>query len=327
MHKIPRAGWGLAGKAEVERASSALGRVWELCRRSHIRQILADGGISFGPQAAGRSAAVFREFPSGNVPSTPNRVLTGNTVRAAIITQDDPFAVPVLLEELFRRRADAIVALYIARSPGGEGLVATLRRWWSLLGPVAFFRYGVVYAWARLLGRGPAQMALRRGIPVAEVGDVNAPDFLDALNALEPDLVISVACPQIFGSRLLKLPRHGCINVHSGPLPRYRGQLPTFWVLYHGERQTAVTVHQMNRKVDDGPILLQESVPIDPGETQACLMRRCKRVGGRLLAEALALFEAGTPTTSPNPAQEATYFSFPTAADAREFRRRGCRWL
>jgi len=253
----------------------------------------------------------------------PPRVL-----RAAIITQDEPFAVPVLLEELLGRRADAIVAVFVASPTSArESFRAMVRRWWSAFGPVAFIRYGLAYVGARLLGRGPTQVALRRGIPVEEVPDVNAPEFLDELRALDLDLVISVACPQIFRKQLLSLPPHGCINVHSGPLPRYRGQLPTFWVLYHGETETGVSVHYMNRKVDDGPILLQEPVAIRPGETQASLMCRCKRVGGKLLAQAIGMLESGEPETKPNPQAEASYFPFPSAEQAREFRHRGRRWL
>jgi methionyl-tRNA formyltransferase len=103
--------------------------------------------------------------------------------------------------------------------------------------------------------------------------------------------------------------------------------LPTFWVLFHGEAETAVTVHLMNEALDDGPIVLQEAVPIRAGETQAGLMGRCKRIGGRLLAQAIDLFELGEAQTRPNPRAEATYHSFPTAEEAREFHARGGRWM
>ena len=249
-------------------------------------------------------------------------------MRAVIITQDEPFAVPVLLEELLARRADAISCVIVAPPTSKhESFLALVRRWWSVFGPLDFFRYAARFVTARLLGRGPDQVALRHGVDVAHATDINAPDFLEDLRELQPDLIISVACPQIFREDLLRLPARGCINVHSGPLPRYRGQLPTFWVLYHGETQTAVTVHYMNERVDDGPIILQTAVPITDGETQASLMRRCKRVGGKLLAEAVDLIEAGKVVAFPNPREEATYYSFPTAAEAREFRRKGGRWV
>lgn len=249
------------------------------------------------------------------------------SVRAAIITQDDPFAVPVLLREFLARRAECVAAVFIATDPLAEGLSATVRRWASVFDPHSFVRYGLRYLRAKLLGPRPERMAARFGVAAEAVADVNAPEFLERLRALEVDLVISVACPQIFRRELLSLPRLGCINVHSGPLPRYRGMLPTFWVLYHHERETAVTVHRMNARLDDGPIILQEPVPIVAGETQAGLMERCKLVGGRLLAEAVALLEAGTAPELPNPRAQATYFSFPTPEEARRFRAEGGRWL
>ena len=106
---------------------------------------------------------------------------------------------------------------------------------------------------------------------------------------------------------ILRLPPEGCVNVHAAPLPRYRGMLPTFWVLYEREPETAVTVHYMNEKLDDGPIILQESVPIREGETQRSLMRRCKIVGARLLSQTIDLVEMGEVRTRPNPREEATY--------------------
>jgi methionyl-tRNA formyltransferase len=248
-------------------------------------------------------------------------------VRAAIITQDDPFAVPALLEEFLSRRADRIVAVFIAADPLAPGLFATARRWAGVFDPLSFVRYGLRYLRAKLLGPRPARVAARFGIPTEAVPDVNAPEFLQRLRGLGIDLVISVACPQIFQRELLGLPLLGCINVHSGPLPRYRGMLPTFWVLYHHELETAVTVHRMNARLDDGPILLRGIVPIMPGETQAGLMQRCKLVGGRLLAETIDRLEAGDAPELPNPRAQATYFSFPTPDEARRFRAEGGRWL
>lgn len=247
-------------------------------------------------------------------------------IRAAIITQQEPFVLPLLLDELLSRRAGSVAAVFIADDPLAEGLPATMRRWASVLDPLSFLRYGFAYVAAKLSGAGPQKTARRHGVPCERVADINAPDFLERLRGLQIDLLISAACPQIFRRPLLELPPRGCINVHSGPLPKYRGMLPTFWVLYEGEEQTAVTVHMMNERLDDGPIVLQESLPIPPGETQANLMRRCKLVGGRLLAEALELFEEDRVQLRENPRAEATCYSFPTPEQARNFRRNGGRW-
>ena len=249
-------------------------------------------------------------------------------MRAVIITQDEPFATPVLLDELLGRKAEDIATVFIAPPTSKrESFPVLMRRWWNAFGPITFVRYGSRYTLAKLLRRGPAQVARRHRVAVADAPDINAPEFLDRLRALEVDLIISVACPQIFRAEILALPPGGCVNVHSGALPKYRGQLPSFWTLYHGETEAAVTVHYMNARVDDGPILLQETTPIRPGESQGSLMIRCKQIGGQLLAQALELLEEGDAPGRPNPRDEATYFSFPTRDEAREFRRRGGKWL
>ncbi|MGI5817777.1 MAG: methionyl-tRNA formyltransferase [Armatimonadota bacterium] len=246
---------------------------------------------------------------------------------AVIITQDEPFVVPLLLDELLGAKRDRIAAVFVAEDPLAEGLLATIRRWGSVFDPPSFIRYGLRYVGAKLSGAGPARVARSHEVPAEEVADINAPEFLERLRRIGADLVISVSSPQIFRAELLTLPPMGCVNVHAGPLPRYRGMLPTFWVLYEGEPETAVTVHLMNEKLDDGPILLQEAVPIREGETQASLMRRCKIVGARLLSRAIDLLEAGEPQTRPNPRAEATYYSFPTPEQARQFRAAGGRWM
>lgn len=247
-------------------------------------------------------------------------------VTAAVITQDEPFVIPVLLRELLEAKAERVAGIFIADEPRAEGPVGALRRWGAVLDPLSLMRYGLRYVGAKLSGAGPARVARAYGVPAPRVEDVNAPQFFERLRDMGVDLVISAACPQILREEILELPALGCINVHSAPLPRYRGMLPTFWVLFHGEDETAVTVHMMNEELDDGPIILQEGVPIAEDETQASLMRRCKVVGGRLLAEAIDLFELDRVQMRPNPREQATYFSFPTAEQAREFRARGGRW-
>ncbi len=249
------------------------------------------------------------------------------SLNAVIITQHEPFVVPLLLDELLARKRDRIGAIFIADDPLSEGLPVTIKRWTSVFDPLTFLRYGFRYMGAKLLGAGPAKVARAHDVSVERVANINTPEFLARLREIGADLVISVSCPQIFGRELLALPPKGCVNVHAGPLPRYRGMLPTFWALYEGESETAVTVHFMNERLDDGPIILQEPVPIPEGETQANLMRRCKIVGARLLGEAIDLLEAGEVQARENPREEATYYSFPTPEQAREFRAAGGRWM
>jgi methionyl-tRNA formyltransferase len=169
------------------------------------------------------------------------------------------------------------------------------------------------------------RLAQLHRISLYQPRDVNAPEFLDTLRRLSPDLIISVSSPQIFRESLIELPTLGCINVHSSLLPKYRGVLPTFWVLASGEQETGVTIHYVSKGIDEGDIILQEKVTITPEETLHSLIKKCKRVGADLVIEAIRQFEGGTVSALPNPVQEGSYFSFPTKEDVKRFKASGRR--
>jgi methionyl-tRNA formyltransferase len=166
-------------------------------------------------------------------------------------------------------------------------------------------------------------VARAHGVPSSRAEDVNAPAFLDRLEALSPDLVISVTCLQILRQRLLELPRLGCINVHSALLPDYRGMLPTFWVLANAERQTGVTVHYMTPGIDGGDIIAQDTIPITSDDTLRSLMRKCKSAAADLIVDVVNRFEAGPVSVRPNLPDDGSYFSFPSKDDVARFRALG----
>jgi len=167
------------------------------------------------------------------------------------------------------------------------------------------------------------RIARANGLRLLTPESVNGAGFLEELRGLDPDLVISVSCPQIFGRELLELPSLGCINVHSALLPDYRGMLPTFWVLARGEAQTGVTVHFMSPGIDGGEIIAQQRVPISPDETLHSLMRKCKSAAADVILDTVGRFREGAVATMPNPADEGSYFSFPERDDVRRFRALG----
>lgn len=226
--------------------------------------------------------------------------------------------IPALGEDL---AAIAVVSPIYKRSSWGR----QARQFVASFGVRDFLVEALHYVGSKLAGRRHSVKGLARssGIPLLTPEDVNSTEFLDALRALDPDLVISVSCPQIFGKDLLELPRRGCINVHSALLPHYRGVLPTFWVLANGERTTGVTVHQMTPGIDGGDILLQKRVAIAPEETLHSLMRRCKAVAADAVLETVARLRDGSVHALPNPADEGSYFSFPSREDVLRFRARG----
>ena len=123
--------------------------------------------------------------------------------------------------------------------------------------------------------------------------------------------------------RILDVPKLGCINLHSAPLPRYQGMMPNFWTMMHGEPEACVTIHYMVEKLDAGNIILQKPVPIRKEDALHDLMVRSKKVGVEALLEAIERIKNGTVQPRSMDASQATYFSFPKRADAQKLRQRG----
>jgi methionyl-tRNA formyltransferase len=258
--------------------------------------------------------------------------------RFICITQEDPFYVRLFFEEFLRRypRREEIAAVVIAPAMGKRSVAKLARQMYDFYGPLDFVRMGLRFAFFKVAARLGKLVGLRHfysieqvchyyNVPAWRVADVNAEPFLARLRQLEPDLIVSVAAPQIFRRPLLSCARHGAINIHNSKLPRYRGMLPNFWQMYHGEKTVGTTIHRINDSVDDGPILLQMETPINPGETLDALIRRTKRAGAAQMIEVIAQIKAGTAREIDNPRGEASYFTFPSRDEVREFRRRGYR--
>lgn len=256
-------------------------------------------------------------------------------MKIVFVTPEEPSFLPALFEKVVTARRDNIVWIVVVRPiyknatwiSQGLRFIRAFGIREFLVESFFFGYYKILDVLSRFLHLGRfysvKQLAQFHQIPVYEPHDVNAPAFLDTLRRLSPDLIISVSPPQVFREGLIELPTLGCINVHSSLLPKYRGVLPTFWVLANGEQETGVTVHYMSKGIDEGDIILQEKVTITPEETLHSLIRKCKEVGANLVLEAISQFQGGSVSALPNPVQEGSYFSFPTRRDVRRFKAHG----
>ncbi|HEY6006759.1 MAG TPA: methionyl-tRNA formyltransferase [Geobacteraceae bacterium] len=136
-------------------------------------------------------------------------------------------------------------------------------------------------------------LAERHGIPVLQPLKVRAPEAVEAIRALAPDLIVVVAFGQILPKSLLDIPRHGCINVHASLLPRYRGAAPLNWCIVNGETETGVTTMLMDVGLDTGDMLLKRTTPIDPDEDTSALHDRLALIGAEALVATLDELVAG----------------------------------
>lgn len=151
-------------------------------------------------------------------------------------------------------------------------------------------------------------VAERAGIRVFQPARVNAPEFVETLKALDPDLGVSVAYDQIFRRRLLELPRLGMVNFHAGRLPYYRGRNVINWAIINGERELGITAHFVNEGIDTGEIILQKLLPILWEDTYAEVLAKAVEAIPELMSETLALIARGQAPRKPQPLSGGTYF-------------------
>ena len=137
------------------------------------------------------------------------------------------------------------------------------------------------------------ELAERHGLPVLQPIKVRAPEFIESVREMNPDVVVVVAFGQILPKALLEIPRYGCINVHASLLPRYRGAAPLNWCVINGEIETGVTTMLMDVGLDTGDMLLKKATPIDPDEDTSSLHDRLSLIGAALLNETLDLLVQG----------------------------------
>src|SRR6516165_4124868 len=145
----------------------------------------------------------------------------------------------------------------------------------------------------RQTGNGMKTIAQEKNVPVFQPESVNTPEGVAQLNAWQPDLLVVAAYGQILKPDVLATAKHGGINVHASLLPKYRGAAPIAWAIYHGEKQTGVTIIQMTPQLDAGGMLLQEAVDIGPEETAGELEARLAPLGAKLALKVLDRMEAG----------------------------------
>ena len=139
--------------------------------------------------------------------------------------------------------------------------------------------------------------------PIRPLGDV----FTTSLRRLEPDLGIVVAYGHILRSEILCIPPRGMINVHASLLPRYRGAAPVQHAILHGERETGISIMQMDEGLDSGPVLHRVATPIDHDDTAGTLAARLAELGAGALVEVVSLIAGGLARAQPQDHSQATY--------------------
>jgi methionyl-tRNA formyltransferase len=157
--------------------------------------------------------------------------------------------------------------------------------------------------------------ALAHGWPVAQPRSLrldgkypqDAAAARDALLAARADVMVVAAYGLILPQWVLDMLRLGCLNIHASLLPRWRGAAPIHRAIEAGDRETGVTIMQMDAGLDTGDMLLEERVAIADADSTARLHDRLAEMGGRLIVQALRAAGAGTLKPVPQPQEGVTY--------------------
>jgi folate-dependent phosphoribosylglycinamide formyltransferase PurN len=217
------------------------------------------------------------------------------------------------------------------REARSESLAASVGDLWRRRGALALPLLA-----ARLVGTGvrfvrsPSEsFAVRRGLLTAEqriqrVRDIHAPEVLEAVRALEPDLGLIYGGP-ILLPRLFEIPRFGTLGIHHGSLPAYRGKKTTFWEVYEGEPAAGVTIQRVNAGVDTGDVVQAEVVPT-AGKTYARVTREVQALGVSLYLAAVLEVKRGQATLRPATGPKGRLRRDPTLGQLLELRLRQLRF-
>jgi methionyl-tRNA formyltransferase len=134
----------------------------------------------------------------------------------------------------------------------------------------------------------PVKVAAQElGLPLFQPARIRAPEVVERLLELAPELMVVVAYGQIIPAEVLAIPKRGALNVHASLLPRHRGAAPIAHAILAGDAETGVTIMRMDEQLDHGPVLAARKTAIGEREDAPVLTARLAHIGAELLVETL----------------------------------------
>ncbi len=250
-------------------------------------------------------------------------------MRLVIITQNEPFYLTKNLRyllEILPEHSKVVGCVVTKVSPFGkkESFFNKAKKTYNIFGFNFFVYYSLKYLKSKVDSKNNIFKFLKSNLIPAIILDepINKAKSINKIKSFKPDLLVSILGNQIFKSPLLNLAPKGCINLHTALLPKYRGLMPTFWVLKNNEKKTGVSVFYVDEGIDSGPIILQKEVEIGD-RTQEELIIYTKKIGMEVIAKSIDLIQKEEVKLIKNDSLNKSYYSFPTKNDVLEFKKNG----
>lgn len=149
--------------------------------------------------------------------------------------------------------------------------------------------------------------ALEKGLPLLQPENINQPEVLTELEAMQLDMLVVAAYGQIFSEQLLSLPKYGCINIHASYLPRWRGASPIQHAILTGDQHTGVSIMQMHKAMDAGDVWLQSRCEITDQDSAQLLHDRLAKMASVAIIDALPVITDSTQTAAVQEEAKVTY--------------------
>ena len=256
-----------------------------------------------------------------------------------VFIQNEPFYLPKVLDKYLREFADSTAGINIQSvAQGKRSVIGTAMDLYKLYG-FGYFQWKlrkfickkiaakVMNDWlgSTRTCHSVKAVAKKYGVPVTEAVNVNSDGFRAHLREEGVEFIMSISGTQFYGKKLREQTPKGIVNCHGALLPKYRGLMPSFWTLANGETEGGTSVHFVNEKLDDGPIIVQKRYRIWPHDTLEAVMARSKDLAAEAIIECVRLVESGDYETIPNNEEDATDFTMPTREDLKRLRSTGHR--
>jgi len=149
--------------------------------------------------------------------------------------------------------------------------------------------------------------ALARNLPVEQPLSLKKVEVVERLAGWRPDVIVVAAFGQILPPAVLDIPRYGCINIHPSLLPRWRGASPVAAAILAGDTFTGVSIMQLDKGMDTGPVLDRVQIPIEVQDTTGSLTAKLSLIATGLLQEVLVSCAQGELEPQPQDETKATY--------------------
>ena len=147
----------------------------------------------------------------------------------------------------------------------------------------------------------------KNNLPVRSCEDLNNNEEYNFIKNLSADIAVVVAYGKLIPKNILKITKHGFINIHASLLPKWRGAAPIQRAIMNGERKTGVSIMRIEEKLDSGPVIASQELELDTSKTYGETEKKLSEIGANLLIESLKKIESTNSKFVEQVHSEATY--------------------